>query len=85
MGWVSQLAEVYERPVTRIAVRCRKQNGQWGVGVIISSLSPADVLQLTGQSPQLVEGDHAVLLAYVIFYDQRGGGAEIEIKEDKQG
>ena len=26
-----------------------------------------------------------VLLAYVHFYDQRGGGIEIEIKEDKQG
>lgn len=25
------------------------------------------------------------LLAYVYFYDQRGGGIEIEIKEDKQG
>ena len=85
MGWVSPPAEAYNRPVTRIAVRCRKQNGQWGVGVIISSLSPADVLQLTGQSPQLVEDDHAVLLAYVTFYDQRGGGVEIEIKEDKQG
>jgi hypothetical protein len=26
-----------------------------------------------------------VLLAYVYFYDQRGGGIEVEIKEDKQG
>ncbi len=26
-----------------------------------------------------------MLLAYVHFYDQRGGGIEIEIKEDKQG
>ncbi|MDH7485926.1 MAG: hypothetical protein QHJ81_06580 [Anaerolineae bacterium] len=27
----------------------------------------------------------AVLWAYVRFYDQRGGGVEIEIKEDKHG
>ena len=27
----------------------------------------------------------AILLAYVCFYDQRGGGVETEIKEDKQG
>ncbi len=26
-----------------------------------------------------------MLLAYVHFYDQRGGGIEIEIKEDQQG
>jgi hypothetical protein len=26
-----------------------------------------------------------VLLAYITFYDQRSGGVEIEIKEDKQG
>jgi hypothetical protein len=27
----------------------------------------------------------AVLLAYVYFYDPRGGGVETEFKEDKQG
>jgi hypothetical protein len=44
MGWVIQRAEAYARPATRIAVRCRKQNGQLGVDVTISNLSPADVL-----------------------------------------
>lgn len=85
MGWVTHTPEAYCRPVTRIAVRCRKQNGQWGIGVIISTLSPADVLHLTHQSPEQREDNQAVLLAYVSFYDQRGGGVEIEIKEDKQG
>jgi hypothetical protein len=74
--------ELYKRPVKRIAVRCRKNNGQWAVGVIVSTLSTRDVLLLTGQSPNL-EDSQAVLLAYVRFYDQRGGGVEIEIKEDK--
>jgi hypothetical protein len=85
MGWVSLPAELYCRPVQRIAVRCRKKNGQWGYGVLLSTLSPQAVLLLTGGYEQEAEDPKAVLLAYVNFYDERGGGVEIEIKEDKQG
>ena len=85
IGWVTTQTNLYCRPVQRIAVRCRKKNGQWGVGVIISTLAPKDVLLLTGGYQQEVDDPKAVLLAYVNFYDQRGGGVEIEIKEDKQG
>lgn len=85
IGWVTANTDVYCRPVRRIAVRCHKNNGQWGVGVILSTLSPKDVLWLTGQSIADEDNPQAVLLAYVHFYDQRGGGVEIEIKEDKQG
>jgi hypothetical protein len=85
VGWVTTPAEDYVRPVKRIAVRCRKNNGQWGVGVILSTFSPKQVLQLTGQPAVKVNDPQAVLLAYVYFYDQRGGGVETEIKEDKQG
>ena len=53
--------------------------------MILSTLSARDVLILTGQSPDQENDPLAVLLAYVYFYDQRGGGIEIEIKEDKQG
>jgi hypothetical protein len=85
MGWVSAEADLYCRPVKRIAVRCRKKNGQWGYGVILSTLSAQDVLLLTGGYLQDADDPKAVLLAYVNFYDQRGGGVEIEIKQDKQG
>ena len=85
IGWVTESCELYKRPVKRIAVRCRKNNGQWGIGVILSTLSARAVLILTGQSPHQESDPLAVLLAYVRFYDQRGGGVEIEIKEDKQG
>jgi hypothetical protein len=84
-GWVTEHTDLYCRPVKRIAVRCRKKNGQWARGVILSSLSPAWVLQLTGRSLECVQCPLAVLCAYVYFYDQRGGGVETEIKEDKQG
>lgn len=85
MGWVTLEPDIYCRPVKRIAVRCRKNNGQWGVGVILSTLSAQTVLELTHQPPEQVQDPAAVLLAYVHFYDQRGGGVETEIKEDKQG
>jgi hypothetical protein len=85
VGWVKEEATAYVRPVRRIAVRCRKKNGQWGIGVLISTLSALDVLVLTGQSPEKVRDDAAVLLAYVYFYDARGGGVETAIKDDKQG
>ena len=85
VGWVRATSTAYEREVRRIAVRCRKKNGQWGVGVLISTLKAADVLALSGQSPCKETDDVAVLLAYVSFYDARGGGVETAIKNDKQG
>jgi hypothetical protein len=85
MGWVTEDNSPYCREVRRIAVRCRKKNGQWGVGVIISTLTPHEVLWLTGAYDQDSTDPVAVLYAYVYFYDLRGGGVETEIKEDKQG
>jgi hypothetical protein len=85
VGWVSEPACEYVRPVVRIAVRCRQHNGQWAVGVLISAVPACDVLTLTGQSPTLVSDPQAVLFAYVNFYDQRGGGIETSFKGDKQG
>jgi hypothetical protein len=85
VGWVTERTARYTRPVKRIAVRCRKKNGHWGSGVLLSTLSPQDVLALTGQALAKTSDPLAVLLAYVYFYDQRGGGVETEIKEDKQG
>jgi hypothetical protein len=85
VGWVLEPGSMYVRPVRRIAVRCRKKNGTWGVGVIISTLLPADVLMLSGCSASNLAQDEQVLLAYVYFYDARGGGVETAIKDDKQG
>jgi hypothetical protein len=85
-GWVTVPPEgLYVRPVRRIAVRCRKKNGQWGVGVLIATLEPEEMLELMGESPGQGDDPQRVLGAYVHFYDQRGGGVEIEIKEDKHG
>jgi hypothetical protein len=85
VGWVGEVATAYVRPVRRIAVRCRKNNGQWGMGVLISTLSPDEVLALCQQPVDRLKDPTAVLLAYVYLYDQRGGGVETAIKGDKQG
>lgn len=76
---------MYVRPVRRIAVRCRKKNGQWGVGVLISTLKAPEVLSLTKQPTSKLDDETSVLLAYVYFYDARGGGVETSFKDDKQG
>jgi hypothetical protein len=84
-GWVTVPCDLYVRPVRRIAVRCRKKNGQWRRTVLLSTLLPEWVLQLTDQAAESIHDPLLVLCAYVYFYDQRGGGVETEIKEDKQG
>jgi len=85
VGWVSLPATEYARPVRRLAVRCRKANGQWGIGVLISTLSPEEVLALTQPTARPDADAATVLLAYVSLYDQRGGGVETSFKGDHQG
>jgi hypothetical protein len=75
----------YDRPLTRIAVRTCKDNGQWGVGVLLSSLTPTEAAFLAGLSLDTLYQPAAQLWAYVYFYDQRGGGIECSLKQDKQG
>jgi hypothetical protein len=84
-GWVTETTQAYVRPVKRIAVRCRQQDGKFAYGVLLSALSAQQVLTLTDQSLSLLEDPAAVLLAYVSFYDQRGGGVETAFKGDKGG
>jgi hypothetical protein len=85
VGWVCLPASEYVRPVRRIAVRCRKANGQWGIGVLISTVTPQEVLALTQPQASLNADPATVLLAYVYLYDQRGGGVETSFKGDHQG
>jgi hypothetical protein len=63
----------------------KQKNGQWEYAVVISRLLPAAVIAETGQPVEQVFSHQAVLLAYVQWYDARGGGVETSFKEDKQG
>jgi hypothetical protein len=84
VGWVRVSPTAYVREVVRIAVRCRKKNGQWGYGVLIAPTDLAPLLPLVGQEG--VPPDRAAqLLTYVYAYDARGGGVETSFKGDKQG
>lgn len=85
MGWVTEPGDMYVRPVRRVAVRCPRKNGQWAIGVLISTLSSAEALQQMNWPAERVNDPSVVIQAYVYLYDQRGGGVETEIKEDKQG
>jgi len=85
VGWVTEETTKYVRPVKLIAVRTRKKNGQWGIGVILSSLSAEVVVSLARLPVHRLQDPTAVLFAYVYFYDLRSGGAETAFKEDKQG
>lgn len=85
VGWVTLPATEYVRPISRIAVRTRKKNGQWGIGIVLSTLSAAVVSALAGLLPEQMAQPLAQMFAYVYFYDLRAGGIEIGLKEDKQG
>jgi hypothetical protein len=84
-GWVPEPAPEYVRPVRRLAVRCRRQDGTFAYGVLVCSLSAQQVLTLLGRPLALTADPVAVLHAYVTLYDLRGGGIETSLKDDKQG
>jgi hypothetical protein len=84
-GWVTEPATNYVRPVRRIAVRCRRQDGTFAYGVLICSLSVEQILMVLGRSSSQASDPVAILACYVSFYDQRGGGIETSFKGDKQG
>jgi hypothetical protein len=86
VGWVvPEETPDYVRPVRRLAIRGRKRNRQIGHDLLISTLTPAEVLKPLGRSPREAYEPELVALAYAQLYDQRAGAIEIEIKEDKQG
>lgn len=85
VGWVPVKNERYVRDVRRLAVRWRRKNGQRAHAMLLSTLEPAEVLQLLGRGVEQAVDEQAVLMAYMQLYDERGGAVEIEIKESKQG
>jgi hypothetical protein len=85
VGLVEGAAPEYVRPVRRVAVRCRLANGQWKAAVLISTVAPETVRARTGLPAPDPSDPAAGILADVYFYDQRGGGVETSVKEDKQG
>ena len=67
VGWVTTPPTEYRRPVQRIAVRTRKNNGQWGIGVLISTLSAQLAGHLTGLTADQLAGPLAGLRLFLRF------------------
>lgn len=75
-GWI-QCPFSYATPTQQVAVRTRKANGEWSHAVLVANLSPEALAQLVSVSEPL--------WALVYAYDLRGGGAETQNRNDKQG
>jgi hypothetical protein len=63
----------------------RRIDGTFASGVLICALEIQQVLTGLGWPASQAADPVSVLLAYVTFYDQRGGGIETAFKGDKQG
>lgn len=86
VGWVvPEETPDYVRPVRRLALRWCKRNRQLGHDLLISTLTPVEVLELLGRPERETPEPEVVALAYAQLYDQRAGAIEVEIREDKQG
>jgi len=85
VGWVTAPPTDYVREVRRIAVRWQRKDGRWEYAVVLSTLTARAVIEETERPPEEVLDHRAVTLAYVRFYDARGGGVETAFKDDKQG
>lgn len=85
VGWVMQPTSEYVRPVLRLAVRCRKEGGDWQTAVLITSEWPEQALDRVWLSAEEWAHPDAEVLALVYLYDARGGAAETSFKGDKQG
>jgi hypothetical protein len=85
VGWVTAPPTEYVREVRRIAVRCQRKNGTWGVGVVLTTVDMETALDLSGTRSSHLTDETLALVAQVYAYDQRGGGIETANKEDKQG
>jgi hypothetical protein len=85
VGWATYGGPDYEREVRQLIVRWHKKNGQECFAALLSTLTPRQVFDLLGASPEQLGDQRSVALSYAYLYDKRGGAIEIEFKEDKQG
>ncbi len=86
VGWVSE-PHAYARATQQIALRKRKtkDQAQWSYAVIVSSVPETVLRAITHQTEALPSTDQERALQIVYAYDLRGGGAETQNRNDKQG
>lgn len=90
-GWLPEKITIpnvlnYLRPVRRLISRRPKPEGGFAFAtMLVSTLEPGEVVTLMHLPADTIKDSAAVTRAYAHFYDERSGGIEVEIKEDKQG
>lgn len=84
VGWVGQ-PHVYAKATRQLAVRKRKPDGEWRHQVLVFTLTDAQLFELGHWDASMATTDHHVMLAALYAYDGRGGGAETQNRNDKQG
>jgi hypothetical protein len=75
----------FVKPTTQVAVRSLKAKGDWSYHVIVSSLTPSQVVTLAGRPPETAWPGDSLLHAYTDVYDDRSGPMEHSFGEDHQG
>jgi hypothetical protein len=84
VGWV-ETPHPYVKPTRQLAIRKRKQTGEWSYHVLVFTL-PDHALFWLGRPPvRLHPTSDQVWFAALAAYDLRSGGAETMIKGSKQG
>jgi hypothetical protein len=83
IGWVRQ-AHDYAHATQQIAIRKCNAKGKWTYAVIVSTLSDALLVELTGAPARKWLTARARAFLIVSSYDLRGGGAETQNKNDKE-
>jgi hypothetical protein len=84
VGWVEE-PYAYAQCTRQIALRKHKPNGKWLHQVVVFNLTDEMIFEVAGQSLPPSWTPQDVLFAAFVAYDQRGGGAELQNKGDKQG
>lgn len=87
VGWVSEV-HAYVRATQQIALRKRKPKDKtkWSYAVIVSTVPETILGEMTAQeaaSQPMTKQARALQIVYA--YDLRGGGAETQNRNDKQG
>ena len=84
VGWVEK-PHPFARPTLQIVVRSERAGKKPTERVLVTSLSEIEVVSMMGRTVQQPLDPCQVALAVAHLYDQRGGGAETENRQDKQG
>ena len=84
-GWATTEKLDNVKHVRRLIIRAPTRKGGVYHAALLSTLTPRQVFELLGKSPQDLSDPSSVLQAFAKLYDLRGGAIEIEFKQDKQG